>query len=233
MNAALPRPDAARNLRWTKQVIAFDPKDQLKCTAAPGALPMLCTPTISNVLVTKTLIDGGAGLNVLSVQTFETLQVPYDQLHPTKPFYGVTDGSTLPMGQVRLPVTFGDRDNYHTELIDFDVANIHLPYNAILGYPALAKFMAATHHGYNVLKMPGSGGVITIASDEKEAVRSLERAYQTAAVECSDEDGAVLALQTAPKKKKNLPVNGPQDAGAPDGLASGLAPADEAPSTLA
>ena len=81
------------------------------------------------------------------------------------------------MGQVRLPVTFDDRDNYHTELIDFDVANIHLPYNAILGYPALAKFMAATHHGYNVLKMPGNGGVITIASDEKEAVRSLECAY--------------------------------------------------------
>ena len=79
--------------------------------------------------------------------------------------------------------------------------------------------MAATHHGYNVLKMPGSGGVITIASDEKEAVRSLERAYQTAAVECIYEDGAVLALQTAPKKKKNLPINGPQDAGAPDDLA--------------
>ena len=93
--------------------------------------------------------------------------------------------------------------------------------------------MAATHHGYNVLKMPGSGRVITIASDEKEAMRSLERVYQTAAVEYSDEDGAVLALQTAPKKKKNLPVSGPQGAGAPDGLASGPAPADEAPSNLA
>ena len=93
--------------------------------------------------------------------------------------------------------------------------------------------MAATNHGYNVLKMPGSGGVITIASDEKEAVRSQERAYQTAAVECSEEDGAVLALQTAPKKKKNLPVDEPQDARAPDGLASGLTLADEAPSTLA
>ena len=53
-------------------------------------------------------------------------------------------------------------NNYHTELIDFDVAHIHLPYNAILGYPALAKFMEVTHHGYNVLKMPGSGGIITV-----------------------------------------------------------------------
>ena len=43
---------------------------------------MLCSPIISNVLVTKTLIDGGAGLNVLSVETFNNLQVPYSQLQP-------------------------------------------------------------------------------------------------------------------------------------------------------
>ena len=84
------------------------------------------------------------GLNVLSVDTFDNLQVSYDQLQPTKPFSGVTDGSTTLIGQVRLPVTFGQRNNYCTELIDFDVADIHLPYNAILGYPALAKFMAVT-----------------------------------------------------------------------------------------
>ena len=123
------------------------------------------------------LIDGGAGLNVLSVATFDNLQMPYDQLQPTKPFSGVTDGSTVPIGQVRLPVTFGQRNNYRTELIDFDVAHFRLPYNAILGYPTLAKFMAVTHHGYNVLKMPGSGGVITVPCEERDAVCSLERAF--------------------------------------------------------
>ena len=107
---------------------------------------MLCSPVISNVQVTKTLINGGAGLNVLSVDTFDSLQVLYDQLQPTKPFSGVTDGSTTSIGQVRLPVTFGERKNYRIELIDFNVAHIRLPYNAILGYPALAKFMAVTHH---------------------------------------------------------------------------------------
>ena len=75
---------------------------------------MLCSPVISNVQVTRTLIDGGAGLNVLSFEMFDNLQIPYDQLQPTKPFSGVTDGSTTPIGQVRLPVTFGQRDNYRT-----------------------------------------------------------------------------------------------------------------------
>ena len=96
---------------------------------------MLCSLVISNVQVTKTLIDGGAGLNILSVDTFDSLKLPYDQLRPTNPFSGVTDDSTTPIGQIRLPVTFGQRDNYRTELIDFDVAHISLPYNAILGYP--------------------------------------------------------------------------------------------------
>ena len=68
---------------------------------------MLCSPIISNMVVTRTLIDGGAGLNVMSVETFNNLQVPYSQLQPTKPFSGITDGSTTPIGQVRLPVTFG------------------------------------------------------------------------------------------------------------------------------
>ena len=162
---------------------------------------MLCSPVISNVQVTKTLIDGGAGLNVLSVKMFDSPQVSYDQLQPTKPFSGVTDGSTTPLGQVRLPVTFGERNNYRTELIDFDVAHIRLPYNAILGYPALAKLMAVTHHGYNVLKMPGSGGVITVPCEVKDAVCSLERAFQAASLEDTDR-GSRRLPETTPKKKK-------------------------------
>ena len=101
----------------------------------------------------------------------------YDQLQPAKPFSGVTNGSTTLIGKVRLPVTFSQHDNYRTELIDFEVAHIRLPYNAILGYPALAKFMAVTHHGYNILKMPGSHDVITVACEEKDTVCSLEHAY--------------------------------------------------------
>ena len=60
--------------------------------------------------------------------------------------------------------------NYRTEKIVFDVVDLPLPYNGILGRPALAKFMAASHYAYNTLKMPGPLGVITIPSDEKDAI---------------------------------------------------------------
>jgi hypothetical protein len=141
----------------------------------------LCTPTINNIAVNGTLIDGGAGLNIISIEVFEKMQVSYHRLMPTRPFFGVTEGSTTPIGQVRLPVTFGTRDNYKTESLNFDVAYIALPYNAILEYPALARFMAATHHGFNVLKIPGANGTITVRCNEKDALRSVEHVYHAAA----------------------------------------------------
>ena len=77
VNAVLPKLEATRPLRWSACAITFSSADQLKCAATAGVLPMLCSPIISNVVVTRTLIDGGAGLNVLSVETFNNLQMPY------------------------------------------------------------------------------------------------------------------------------------------------------------
>jgi len=158
--------------------------------------------------------------------------VPYCQLNPTKPFSGVTDGSTHPIGQVRLPVTFSIRDNYRTELIDFDVAHIHLPYNAILWYPALAKFMAVTHHGYNVLKMPRNCDIITIACKEKDAVCSLERAYQAAAVENPEDEGGVLPSEVTPKTKKLQLGQGSHEEASPKDIALSLVSPDRASSPI-
>ena len=78
VNVVLPKLEATRPLRWSECAIMFSSADQLKCAATAGVLPMLCSPIISNVQVTRTLIDGGAGLNVLSVETFNNLQVPYN-----------------------------------------------------------------------------------------------------------------------------------------------------------
>jgi hypothetical protein len=79
----------------------------------------------------------------------------------------VTDGKTVLLGQIELPVTLSGRDNFRTENFTFDVAHFDLPYNTILGHPALAKFMAAVHYAYNTLKLAGPAGVISIKADVK------------------------------------------------------------------
>jgi hypothetical protein len=109
-------------MKWSTCKIGFNEEDHLASTRGVGTIPLLCTPTINNIAVNRTLIDGGAGLNIISVEIFEKMQVPYHRLMPTRPFFGVTAGSTTPIGQVHLPVTFGTRDNYRTESLHFDVA---------------------------------------------------------------------------------------------------------------
>ena len=46
-------------------------------------------------------------------------------------------------------------------MITFDVIGTKLPYNAILGQPALIKFMAADHHAYRSMKILGPIGAVT------------------------------------------------------------------------
>jgi hypothetical protein len=81
----------------------------------------------------------------------------------TSPFYGIVPGNAaIPLGSVVLPVTFGEtRENYCTEYIKFEVANFETSYHAILGRPAIAKFMAVPHYTYVVLKMPSPAGVLS------------------------------------------------------------------------
>ena len=96
---------------------------------------------------------------------------------------------------------FDTRQNYRTENLDFDMAHIALPYNAILGYPALAKFMAVTHHAYNMVKLPGRDGIITIRGEVEDAVRSVEHTYKEVAVSHPTDEYDVGHLIEVPKKR--------------------------------
>jgi hypothetical protein len=59
---------------------------------------------------------------------------------------------STPLESVVLPVTFRTKDNYRTKYIKFEVADFDSLYYAILGRPALAKFMAMPHYVYLLLK---------------------------------------------------------------------------------
>jgi hypothetical protein len=89
---------------------------------------------------------------------------------PSKaPFYSIVPGNAAtPLGSVVLPVTFGIKDNYRTEYIKFEVADLDSSYHAILSRSALAKFMAVPHYVYLLLKMPGKTAVLALRGDLKK-----------------------------------------------------------------
>jgi hypothetical protein len=65
------------------------------------------------------------------------------------------------MGRVQLEVFFQEKGNSRHEPIWFEVVDISSPYHALLGHPALAKFMEFPHYTYLKMKLPGPRGVIT------------------------------------------------------------------------
>jgi hypothetical protein len=76
---------------------------------------------------------------------------------------------------------FGMEVNFHTENVQFEVAEVNLPFNAIIGRPALYQFMAIAHYEYLVLKMPSLAGVLTLQGDRTAVVAAVEKLHALAA----------------------------------------------------
>lgn len=164
-------PATPRYLDWSEYPIQFTRDDQWTSAANAGCYPLVLEPTIAGVAVPKVLIDGGAGLNIIFSETLKRMKLDYEGLITPMctPFYGIVPReASMPLGQITLPVTFGTPDRYRTELIKFEVAGFESCYHAILGRPALTKFMAVPHYPYLLLKMPTTrGGIIAQRTSEE------------------------------------------------------------------
>ena len=143
--------------KWSEVTISFEKGDCPIPSTRPGRYPIVVETTINNCRVNRVLVDGGSSLNILFTSALDEMQVPRTKVRPVRySFHGIVPGSSAkPIGQVSLPLTFGSPSNFRTEKISFDVVDFDTAYNAILGRPALAKFLMATHYGYQCLKMPG------------------------------------------------------------------------------
>jgi hypothetical protein len=102
----------------------------------------------------------------------------------TSPFYGIVPGNAaIPLGSVVLPVTFAD----------FETS-----YHAILGRPAIAKFMEVPHYTYLILKMPSPTGVLSLQGDLKISFDCDTDAVELAAT--NQVPNAMIEIYAASKK---------------------------------
>nr|ABA94235.1 retrotransposon protein, putative, unclassified [Oryza sativa Japonica Group] len=195
--------------------LTIDQTDHPPCIARGGQIAMVVSPTVCNVKLGRVLIDGGAALNILSPAAFDAIKAPGMVLRPSQPIIGVTPGHTWPLGHIDLPVTFGGSANFRTERVNFDVADLSLPYNAVLGRPALVKFMAAVHYAYLQMTMPGPGGPITIHGDLKVALACMEqRADHLAAASkpAGGDERLSTSVPAAPRQRMITCDEVPEDA---------------------
>jgi hypothetical protein len=120
-----------------------------------------------------------------------------------------------PLGSIALPVTFGTKENFRTKNIQFDVAEVNLPFNAIIGRPALYRFMAIAHYGYLVLKMSSPVGVLTVWGDRLAALAAVEKLHAlTAEAARPDDEGRdpSTSCTKTPSKVPKVQPSGADDA---------------------
>jgi hypothetical protein len=195
-------PAVSTPLRWSEVPITFSHADQWTSFSEPGRFPLILKPVVAGSKLNKVLIDGGSGLNVLFTKTLKKMKLDITHMlsKSTSPFYGIVPGNAaIPLGSVVLPVTFGDtRDNYRTEYVKFEVVDFETSYHAILGRPAITKFMVVPHYTYLVLKMPSLAGILSLQGDLKISFDSDTEAVELTTM--NQVPNAMMEIYDASKK---------------------------------
>ena len=85
-----------------------------------------------------------------------------------------------PLGQIDLPVMFGNRANFRLEVLTFEVVDFLGSYHTILGRPCYTKFMVVPNYTYLNLKMSGPNNIITVGSTFSHANTCDHEHYELA-----------------------------------------------------
>jgi hypothetical protein len=172
-------------MHWSNAAITWGSEDHPSLIPSPTEYALVLDPVMHSDMHTCrfscVLIDGGS-INLLYWSLLEKLGIPLAQLESSRlTFHGIVPGhSCAPMGRVPLEVLFGKKGNSQREPIWFEVVDISSPYHALLGRPALAKFMAVPHYAYLKMKLPGPRGVITISGCFKKSLACARESSQLA-----------------------------------------------------
>jgi hypothetical protein len=70
-------PVAPRPLCWSEVPISFSRDDQGTSFSEPGKFPLVLDPAVAEVMLTKVLIDGGSGLNLIFASTLRKMGLDF------------------------------------------------------------------------------------------------------------------------------------------------------------
>ena len=80
-------------LRWSESIITFDRTNHLESVLELGRYPLMVDPIIGTKHLTKVLMDGGSGLNIMYAETFDAMGIYRARVRPTRaPFHGIVPG---------------------------------------------------------------------------------------------------------------------------------------------
>ena len=80
-------------LRWSESAITFDRTDHPDSVLHLGRYPLVVDLIVGPKRLTKVLMDGGSGLNIMYAKTLDEMGIDRTHLRPTPaPFHGIVPG---------------------------------------------------------------------------------------------------------------------------------------------
>ena len=108
---------------------------------------MVISAHIQNFLVKRLLIDDGSAVNALSWEAYKAMGGSITDLKAIKsPITSFCGEKTQPMGVAELTIEFGDRKTKDMKTVRslFNIVDLPLAYNSIIGRPILYEIDAVT-----------------------------------------------------------------------------------------
>ena len=126
--------------------ITFGPEDG-KHVQHPHNDSLVISAHIQNFLVKRLLIDDRSAVNALSWNAYTSMGGSLTDLKAIKsPITSFCRGTTQPIGVAELTIEFDNRETRDTKTVKslFNIVDLPLTYNGIIGRPIIYEINAAT-----------------------------------------------------------------------------------------
>ncbi|XP_066316272.1 uncharacterized protein [Miscanthus floridulus] len=161
-------------------------------------------PIISTKQLTKILMDGGSGLNLMYAKTLDKMGIDRTCVCPTRaPFHAIMPRKqAMSLGQIDLLITYGDPSNYMMETLTFEVVGFPKTFHAILGHPCYAKFIAVPNHATAIVAFGELAAIKKEVTEEapntKKSTGSFEpmEGSKEVLIDPGSPDGKVVCIGT-------------------------------------
>ena len=120
---------------WNDTAITFNAGDEPKYRTVRAPAALVLSPIMDGFRLTKDLMDGGSGLNLIYEDTLQKMEIDKSRIKQSNTtFRGIIPSrEAWCAGKITLDVVFGTPENYRSEEITFQVAPFNSGYHALLG----------------------------------------------------------------------------------------------------
>ena len=106
---------------WSDTAITFNASDEPKFRTARAPAALVLSPIVDSVRLTKVLMDGGSGLNLIYEETLQKMEIDWNRVEQSSTtFRGIIPNQEARCtGKITLDVVFSTPDNYRSEEVTF------------------------------------------------------------------------------------------------------------------